>query len=94
MVAYELVDILVDTVAHLDKLKESTSASKEDVCDDMRQRLAVLLGKVVSVPVTTNFAMPHCDVDISQSNNEEVNRHFEQLQNGNSSIDLNELNET
>ena len=78
MVEYELMDILVDTVKHLENLKGSNSASKEDVCDDIRQRLAIIIGKIVSFPVTTNFALPHCDVDISQSNNEDIIHFFEE----------------
>jgi 3-phosphoglycerate kinase len=80
MVAFRLVDLLVESVSHLDNLRSNSGASKEDVCDEMRERFAKILSAVVAVPVTNAFALPHCDVDVTQNNNQLVNEYVERMQ--------------
>lgn len=56
---YELVEILAHTVAHLEEAAQDNSVSKEDLAADMRNRLCIITGKILSYPVTTNFALPY-----------------------------------
>lgn len=76
--SHDLVQVIAQTVDHLDKLNMDASASKSDVCSDIRNRLALIMGKVVAYPIATNFSLPYVDVDLSVSNNEELTTFFEQ----------------
>lgn len=73
----DLAEIILKTVEHLEKLNDDGSVTKKDVCEDVRNRLCIMMSKVISYPVLTNFAIPLVDVDLSVSDNDEMTAYFE-----------------
>jgi len=53
-----LVDIVAEATEFLDASRSDDGVSKEDLCDSMRNRLSVIVSKLVSYPVCTNFSIP------------------------------------
>lgn len=53
-----LVDIVADTAEYLEDAKKDSETTKEDVCQGIRNRLSIIMSKLVSYPVCTNFALP------------------------------------
>lgn len=58
---YELTEIIAHTVAYLINAEQDTTISKEDLIESVRMRLAIIMGKIVAYPVTTNFALPYSE---------------------------------
>lgn len=87
---FEIAQVVADTVAHMEKLRRDPVASKGDVCDDVRERLAVIMSKLVSYPVVSNFALPYVDIDYNVSNNQELNDYFEDQENSEASCETQE----
>lgn len=48
---------LLETTHYLDKCKTDKSITKEDVVESMENRMCMLLGKLISVPTSTSFAL-------------------------------------
>lgn len=53
-----LVEIIAKSTEFLKEASENANVSKEDVCDGMHMRLSILMSKVVSYPMCTQFALP------------------------------------
>jgi hypothetical protein len=56
---------LLETTQYLDKCKTDKTISKEDVVESMENRLCMLIGKLISVPTSTSFALFKSNKDAS-----------------------------
>lgn len=76
---HELTELVACGVEFLDEAKGNEEVTKEDVISGMRERLCVIMGKLVSFPTVTNFSLP-CQEPPSTGgcDNEAVNAFFEQ----------------
>lgn len=70
-----LVDIITDSTEYLDTVKNDPSITKDDVCDTMRNRMCVMLSKLISYPLCTNFSMP-ITMNINNSDDNEMLKSF------------------
>lgn len=71
-----LLEIVVDSVAYLDSACENEDMTKSDVCDSMRNRMCVIMSKLVAYPVCTNFSFPvGCSSD-EKADNESLRDFF------------------
>jgi hypothetical protein len=61
MAVYEspqtLMQLLVETCELLEKYKDDPLVKKEDVIDSMEEKLSLLIGKIITVPTYTSFAL-------------------------------------
>jgi hypothetical protein len=55
---HDMLDMLAETVAVLDRMEADAGESKKDLADAMRARLCVIVGKLVAHPVITSFSLP------------------------------------
>ncbi len=53
-----LVDIVANATEYLATARDNNCISKADVCDAMHMRLSIIMSKLVSYPVCTQFALP------------------------------------
>ena len=71
-----LVDIVGETIAYLESCKHDESVTRGDVCEAMRDRMCILMSKLVSYPVMTNFALPVIATDTTKSHNAHLSSFF------------------
>lgn len=69
---YELTEIIAHTVAYLTSAEQDTSISKEDLIESLRMRLAIIMGKIIAYPVTTNFALPYLERIVDQTTDSQI----------------------
>jgi hypothetical protein len=51
------LEILIETSDMLDRQEKDVTASKQDVLDSVRERLSLIIGKLVAVPTSTSFSL-------------------------------------
>lgn len=65
---HDLTEIIGLCVQYLDAIETDSSVTKKDVCNDIRNRLCVMLGMVIGNPVSTNYALPYVEIDPMANN--------------------------
>ena len=76
MSSVTLLEIVSETISHLESCRQDESMTKGDVCDAIRDRMCILMGKIVSYPVMSNFALPVVAVDTTRSHNVTLSAFF------------------
>lgn len=74
-----LVEIVSDTVEYLDRSSMNEDVTKQDVVESVRNRLSVIMSKLVSYPVCTNFAVPLAPTNMSSNDNDAMRVYNESL---------------
>jgi hypothetical protein len=55
---YDITEIIAEAIVYLEKAQSSDNIEKWDACEEIRRRLCIIMQKMVSMPVVSNFAMP------------------------------------
>lgn len=69
---YELSEIIAETIAYIDYTKDNNEITKGDLIDSLRMRLCIIMGKIISYPVTTNFALPYITRNVHDIENKTI----------------------
>ena len=76
MSSVTFIDIVSEVIAHLESCKKDDAVTKEDVCEAIRDRMCILMSKIVSYPVMTNFALPVVPENVTRSDNALLSEFF------------------
>jgi hypothetical protein len=58
-----LIQMITDTQNHIRMMREDSKVSREDILDDLENRLVQVFHRVVTTPTVTNFVLPIDEFD-------------------------------